>query len=185
MVTFFQAVEDLNNSIEYLKLSSIGGHKKYHLEGNALFHSRLVYEAAQKYWPEDTLLHRAALLHDIGKLFSSQNLGDNDWSYTGHAAAGAEHLGMFVDETDPDFEELRRLIGEHDKPLFWHVKETPLEDLISQYGDDRFVLRLAKLGSCDLIGSTPGPEGVMESMKAGFYINVIINSCISRFEELH
>lgn len=183
MLNFFQAVEVLPNRNEYLKLSEIGGHKKFHLEGNALYHSRLVYEAAVRYWPEDKLLHRAALLHDIGKLFSSQCHGENDWTYAGHSAAGAEHLSMFVPESDPDFQALKLLVAEHIKPLFWHTKETPLTDILVQYdGDVDFVLRLAKLGSCDLIGSKPSRDGVAESMKASFYINKIINECTQLLE---
>lgn len=62
-------------------LEHVSQPRRYHPEGNALFHSLQVFEHAQKA-TQDPCLQAAALLHDVGKAFD----GDE------HAERGAELL---------------------------------------------------------------------------------------------
>ena len=61
-------------------------HRKYHPEGDVLYHSLQVYDLACDELPYDEEFQLAALLHDVGKGIEPQD----------HVAAGLEELGDFI-----------------------------------------------------------------------------------------
>jgi hypothetical protein len=79
----FQLYESL-----LLPLENVEQGKKYHPEGDALYHSLQVFDLARDELPYDEEFLLAALLHDVGKGIDRDN----------HVAAGLEALGSYVTE---------------------------------------------------------------------------------------
>lgn len=157
------------NPVEWKKLANIGGHKLYHLEGNALEHSLLVYYAACEvfrdyHYSVRFYMQRAALLHDIGKIYTSIEKSEGDWEYPDHSTCGALKgiLCKFIDINDSHFVDYQWLIRNHIKPLFWrkngvNVDTNPWE----KNKLDRSISNidnLRRLAICDLMGSKPKDE---------------------------
>ncbi len=71
-----------------LPLASVKQSKKYHPEGDALYHSLQVYDLAYDELPYDEEFQLAALLHDVGKAIDNSN----------HVEAGLQALEGFVTE---------------------------------------------------------------------------------------
>uniref|UniRef100_UPI002613774A HD domain-containing protein n=1 Tax=uncultured Gimesia sp. TaxID=1678688 RepID=UPI002613774A len=71
-----------------LPLSGVKQSKKYHPEGDALYHSLQVYDLACDELPYDEEFQLAALLHDVGKAIDNLN----------HVEAGLQALDGFVTE---------------------------------------------------------------------------------------
>lgn len=129
----------------FQKLIEIGGGKRFHNEGNAFVHTMLVFNRACDMF-DDYDLQLAALLHDVGKVYTGKQKEDGDWEYPNHSVVGAERLLEFMpDGFDdyPNLEKVRFYVRNHIKPLFW--KEYP------ELNDDN--VNLAKLAICDLMGS--------------------------------
>lgn len=149
------------NSVEFNKLASIGGHKIYHLEGSALTHSLMVFEEACEMFPRDYEMQIIALLHDIGKIYTSVCNGPDDWSYPNHAKAGAENLHKFLIEEDDLYKRAKWYISNHIKPLFWRGKDLRKEIAVMDCPEGCSIIKLAKLVVCDIKGSvstTPQTE---------------------------
>lgn len=164
MATFLDAIRNLQNPYEFLKLITIGGHKEYHLEGDALKHTEFVWLCAIKTWGEDHFMTEIALLHDIGKIYSSIENSTNDWSYPDHSTIGSLKgvLSKFIPVTHPLFPVYQWYIGNHIKPLFWqksgNINYSPKPKGFEDYCT---VENLAKLALCDIKGShskTPQEE---------------------------
>ena len=149
------------NPAEYMKLEGIGGHKLYHLEGNALEHSLLVYEAALKIFPNNWNMQRVALLHDIGKIYTSIKKSEDDWEYPDHSVCGAFKgiLCKFISIQDPHFIDYQWLIRNHIRPLYWQKNGVNVDTNPWEKNKLDFKLanldNLRKLAICDLIGSHP------------------------------
>ena len=79
----FQVYESLLLPLENVKQS-----RKYHPEGDALYHSLQVYDLACDELPYDEEFLLAALLHDVGKAIDPRD----------HVAAGLEALDGFITE---------------------------------------------------------------------------------------
>lgn len=79
----FQVYESLLLPLENVKQS-----KKYHPEGDALYHSMQVFDLACDELPYDEEFLLAALLHDVGKAIDPRD----------HVAAGLEALEGFITE---------------------------------------------------------------------------------------
>ena len=144
------------NPDEYSKLEKIGGHSKYHLEGNALIHSLKVYYEARRFFHGNAIMLRAALLHDIGKIYTSIEVAPGDWIYPDHSICGSLKgiLCKFIDLKDPHFTDYQWLIRNHIKPLFWREKGIEVEDIYSNVNEDICNLNnLRQLAICDLLGS--------------------------------
>jgi len=139
-------------SKKFNELKKIGGHKVYHLEGNAFKHSILVWKASKRLFRGDSFMQRVALLHDIGKICSSRRNGKDDWVYPNHSVMGGEILGKFIKETNPRFEEAKWYISNHIKPLFWK-SILDAEKLQESAPANCQVQKLALLALCDLCGS--------------------------------
>lgn len=118
---FEDRVKKLLNPREFLRLTTIGGHKRYHLEGNALEHTKMVVKEAEKKFGADHFMCMVALLHDIGKIYTSFCHGQDDWTYPNHSTIGAEdeYLSRFVDRKNPMYGVYKWYILNHIKPLFW------------------------------------------------------------------
>lgn len=71
-----------------IPLAGVKQSRKYHPEGDALYHSLQVYDLAYDEQPYDEEFQLAALLHDVGKAIDAQN----------HVEAGLEALDGFVSE---------------------------------------------------------------------------------------
>lgn len=69
-----------------LPLEKVEQSRKYHPEGDALYHSLQVFDLARDELPYDQEFLEAALLHDIGKAIDPAN----------HVAAGLEALAGFI-----------------------------------------------------------------------------------------
>lgn len=73
-----------------LPLAGVKQSKKYHPEGDALYHSLQVYDLACDELPYDEEFQLAALLHDVGKAIDSKN----------HVEAGLQALeGLITERT--------------------------------------------------------------------------------------
>lgn len=69
-------------------LEKVKQSRKYHPEGDALYHSLQVFELAREQRPYDEEFLLAALLHDVGKAIDTDD----------HVQAGLEALGDFITE---------------------------------------------------------------------------------------
>lgn len=151
-----EKIKELWKNPEFLKLHEIGGHLEYHLEGDALRHTELVVEEAKKIWNPESPMILVAALHDIGKIYSSVCHGPGNWEYPGHAQAGVDNLGKFINPDDPLYPTLAWFIGNHIKPLFWkHSKnlERDFAKILPGPGELCTVKNLALLALCDVRGS--------------------------------
>lgn len=91
-----EAVTDLDEKVDrfqvyealLLPLENVKQSRKYHPEGDALYHSLQVFDLARDELPYDEEFLLAALLHDVGKAIDA---GD-------HISAGLEALEGFVTE---------------------------------------------------------------------------------------
>jgi hypothetical protein len=139
----------------YMQLEKIGGHKTYHLEGNALEHSYLVWKASREIFPENRLMQKVALLHDIGKIYGSIQLGENDWIYPDHSTIGSCRgvLCKFIPLELPNFKEIQWMIKNHIKPLFWKKNGISFDSVEGLDPKICSAKNLALLAVCDLMGS--------------------------------
>ncbi|MCA9199972.1 MAG: HD domain-containing protein [Planctomycetales bacterium] len=91
-----QAVDEAENRIDrfqlyeslLLPLENVKQHRKYHPEGDALYHSLQVFDLARDELPYDEEFLLAALLHDVGKGIDADD----------HVLAGLEALDGFISE---------------------------------------------------------------------------------------
>lgn len=154
-----QLINQIMNSDEFQKLKNIGGHKIYHLEGDAFHHTMLVVESAEKRFGKGHFMVLVALLHDIGKIYTSIRNGENDWSYPHHSDGGAMRLANFIPESTPEFYAIQWYIYNHIKPLFWRGKDmkTETKNILSRMpSKGKHLCKmtwLRDLALCDISGS--------------------------------
>lgn len=153
-IEMFRFLESsIKNSEEFKKLALIGKHKIYHQEENALVHTYMVYKEAAVMFHDDYEMQLVALLHDIGKIYSSVQHGPDDWTYPNHAKAGAEHLDLFIPHI-PEYEHIKWYIANHIRPLYWRTKEDLKEEFrYMNCPEGCSVIKLAQLALCDINGS--------------------------------
>lgn len=151
---------------QFLALANVKGCKPFHLEGNALVHTLMVFQEMCKL-TKDSTMHAAAFLHDIGKVSTGRPRKDdpNSWEYPNHSGIGAEIVDKYIDYPDSlSFQTniLQWIIGNHIKPLFWmkkgriDVSPVPTFDIpyYNQLVSERCtVSKLALLALCDIRGS--------------------------------
>ena len=155
------------NPQEYSKLENIGGHSTYHLEGNALVHSLMVYYEAVRRFPGNKVMQKAALLHDIGKIYTSIEVAPEDWVYPDHSVCGSLKgiLCKFIPLDDPHFVDYQWLIKNHIKPLFWQKNGVNTEDIYGKIDPSICNLdNLRKLAICDLRGSKPKDQEASDKL---------------------
>lgn len=156
-------LEQILNCDEFQKLKAIGGHKVYHLEGDAWTHTMLVIDEAKRMFPDEPLMWRVAALHDVGKIYTSIEQGPGDWVYPDHAMCGSFKgvLAKFISLDDEDFERIQWYIKNHIKPLFWpkeltraRTNRVRLSAMKIDYVPEGCSIRnLARLAVCDIRGS--------------------------------
>lgn len=148
--------EELFNSLQ-----NIGGHKLYHLEGDQLTHTKMVWEYAKtNNYPQWML--NICILHDIGKIFTSVCNGPDDWSYPHHSDGGAKNLHLFISKNSEWFKIYKWFIENHIKPLFWkspeeHNNLTPIPKGMEKYCNKYHLLQIVKAdleGSISVDGNT-------------------------------
>ena len=152
-ISYLQTINSVLQSPEFQKLKEIGGHRVYHLEGNAYEHTLMVADYGSHLFGEDSLMHLVCVLHDVGKIYSSVCHGPNDWTYPNHAKSGAEHLANFIPVTHPDFARIQWYIANHIKPLFWRGKDLRTEIQNLNVPEGCSIIDLAQLAICDIEGS--------------------------------
>lgn len=146
------------NYVNLLQLSTIGGHKVYHLEGDALIHTCMVVYEMKKLNPSPFMI-KLAYLHDIGKIYTSIYQGDDGWIYPDHSTCGGLRgiLCKFISESDPDFKKLQWYITNHIKPLFWKGKFNSFQEINDgqlKYIPEGCSLEVLRdLALCDIRGS--------------------------------
>jgi hypothetical protein len=159
MKNYQPLIDEIMNSEEFQKLKKIGGHKVYHLEGDAFHHTMLVMEEAEKKFGKGHFMVLVALLHDIGKIYTSVCNGENDWSYPHHSDGGAARLSNFIPESMPEYYAIQWYIYNHIKPLFWMGKDMNVEtknilSRVPQKGRELCKMTwLRDLALCDIAGS--------------------------------
>jgi hypothetical protein len=139
----------------------VGGHKKYHLEGDALKHTLLVASEAAKRFGSGSLMHLVAILHDVGKIRHHVELPDGSFQYPHHSDGGADELGIFISEDLPEFQEIRWYVYHHIQPLFFpHDMSREEAKGIVEAPNDEWFDNLVGLVICDLNGShaIDGPQ---------------------------
>jgi hypothetical protein len=124
-----------------LPLAHVKQHRKYHPEGDALYHSLQVFELARDELPYDEEFLLAALLHDVGKAIDK---GD-------HVAAGLEALGGFITERTA------WLIGHHMQAHALHDGTLGARARRRLQQSEDFE-ELVLLGECDRAGRVPGMQ---------------------------
>jgi predicted HD phosphohydrolase len=122
-----------------LPLENVQGSRKYHPEGDVLYHSLQVFEQARERRPYDEEFLLAALLHDVGKGLDPGN----------HVGAGLQALdGLITERT-------RFLIEHHmDAHAYRSGKLGHRARRELQASEDFEDLLL--LNECDLAGREPG-----------------------------
>jgi predicted HD phosphohydrolase len=130
----FQLFESL-----LLPLENVKGPRKYHPEGDALYHSLQVFDLARDELAYDEEFLTAALLHDVGKAIDASD----------HVAAALDALEGFITERTAWLIEHHMLAhGLVDGSLGARARRR-LEE--SEYFDE-----LVLLGQCDRAGRQPG-----------------------------
>ena len=132
----FQLYESL-----LLPLENVQGARKYHPEGDTLYHSLQVFDHACDKLPYDEEFLSAALLHDVGKAIDP----------TDHVAAGLEALEGFITERTAWLIEHHMLAHALADGSLGARARRRLEQ--SEYFEE-----LVLLGECDRAGRQPGAE---------------------------
>ncbi|MCA9077070.1 MAG: HD domain-containing protein [Planctomycetaceae bacterium] len=122
-----------------LPLEDVEQSRKYHPEGDALYHSLQVFELARDMQPYDEEFLLAALLHDVGKAIDPDD----------HVEAGLEALdGYITDRTAWLIEHHMEAHRIHDGSIGYRARRRLAES--EDYPD------LLLLGECDRDGRVPG-----------------------------
>lgn len=124
-----------------LPLGAVEQNRKFHPEGDVLYHSLQVFELARDAVPYDEEVLLAALLHDVGKGIEPRN----------HVEAGLEALGGTVSERTRWLIEHHMQAHRYREQTLGHRARKRLAE--SEYFDD-----LLLLGDCDRGGREWGVE---------------------------
>jgi hypothetical protein len=169
----------IKNTELFYGLKNIGGHKLYHLEGDQLTHTKMVWEYS-KDCNYPGWLQNVCILHDIGKIFTSVCNGPDDWSYPHHSTSGAKNLHLFINEDAWMFEVYKWFIENHIKPLFWKSLDdsknlTPPPAGGEQYCTKYNLLRLVKAdleGSISVDGNTDTKNKIEDFLDEAYDENI-------------
>lgn len=121
-------IDDKRNSVDVLSLWSVfpdfNQGSKYH-KHTFKDHSSLVFSKVYRE-TDNSNLHKAALYHDIGKMFTKVEKEDGHFSYHGHANVGAYYYmtNLIEDIHTDETLYIMALINYHMLPYDWSSDET-------------------------------------------------------------
>lgn len=156
---------------EFKKLKNCEQSPKWHGEGNAWIHTKLVCEAAanicrEKGWENEegyvSLLLTSALFHDIGKTVTTHQGKDGRWHAYGHEAESEKITRRLLWDCDPyGFyfrEKVCALVRYHMMPLQIFESKTALEKVAEISREVPYWNILILLKKSDVIGSIQEDE---------------------------
>jgi putative nucleotidyltransferase with HDIG domain len=165
--TFSYNWERIESIPEFKKLKNCEQNPKWHSEGNAWNHTKLVCEAAanicrERHWENEegysSLLLTSALFHDIGKIVTTHKGKDGNWHAYGHESEGekitrrilwdCEEFGGYVFR-----EKICSLVKYHMMPLQIFESKTIFEKIVEISREVPSWYILIQLKKCDVIGS--------------------------------
>lgn len=166
----FRKIEDFEKFIEtgedYLfkamyKFEQNNSHHLYTLDEHCLN----VYKLIKEKYPNDRAFLRAAILHDIGKLYTKEKKENSDeYSYKGHMGYGTYCLLSNLDglglNSYNEILDCLFYINYHMEPFFWNtvkdnkrfITEKTQKKMIEKYGLEKYN-KLIYFNECDKIGS--------------------------------
>lgn len=157
---------------EFSKLKEIKQNPKWHEEGNAFKHTKLVCEEAIKFcdelnYEESRMLLASALFHDIGKGLASQLGKDGNWHNYGHELVGeslARTMLWDFDDVNISFREsICSLIRYHMDPLKIFDSKSFYEKIIELSNVVPSWKLLVLLKKCDVNGSIQQDDVIKQS----------------------
>lgn len=139
---------------EFIALKECQQSPKWHREGTAWNHTKLVCEEARKRSREhNIILMAAALFHDIGKPKCTK-FKNNDYHSYNHEHEGEKITRKLLwDEDILDRELVCMLVRYHMEPYFLTTREDCLNRLLTLSRNLGGVNTLLDLNECDIIGS--------------------------------
>ena len=156
---------------EFIALKGCQQNPRWHKEGNAWNHTKLVCEAAQELVTSDIkarpkhmniILLVAALFHDIGKGVTTKLGKDGNWHAYGHEIEGERLTRLILwDEDWYAREQVCALVRWHMEPSFVFDKKDYLERII-EINDETYFEYLVDLKMCDLKGCIQDDEKFKE-----------------------
>jgi putative nucleotidyltransferase with HDIG domain len=152
---------------EFKKLKSCEQNPKWHGEGNAWEHTKIVCEEAvkmckQNHWENEegyaSLLLTSALFHDIGKCKTTHQGKDGRWHAYGHEFESEKITRRLLWDGDVRFdfifrEKICALVKYHMMPLMIFESKTILEKIVEISREVPCWKILIMLKKCDVLGS--------------------------------
>lgn len=153
---------------EFKKLKSCKQNPKWHGEGDAFVHTKLVCKesskiCAEKHWENETgfarLLLTSALFHDIGKGVTTSQGKDGRWHAYGHEFASEKITRQILWDEDCEFrEDVCALVKNHMLALQLFDSKDPINKMIALSRNVKYMYILMLLKACDILGSIQEDE---------------------------
>lgn len=153
---------------EFKKLKSCKQNPKWHGEGDAFVHTKLVCKeaakiCAEKGWEEETecagLLLASALFHDIGKGVTTSQGKDGRWHAYGHEVESEKITRRLLWDEDCMFREgVCSLVRNHMLALQLFDSKDPINKIITLSRSVQSMYILMLLKTCDILGSIQEDE---------------------------
>lgn len=155
--------ERIESIPEFKKLKKCEQNPKWHGEGDAFVHTKLVCNeaakmCAEKNWKNETgfvsLLLTSALFHDIGKGVTTHQGKDGRWHAYGHEFASEKITRQILWDEDCEFrEDVCSLVRNHMLALQLFDSKDPISKIISLSRSVKYMYILMLLKTCDILGS--------------------------------
>lgn len=152
---------------EFARLKKCEQNPKWHSEGNAWEHTKLVCKAAVRmvkekdvYFEDDAqLLLASALFHDIGKITTTHMGKDGNWHAYGHEIDGEKITRRLLWNEDTKFrEDVCSLVRNHMRVLQIFESKSLLDKFAELSRDVCSMFVLKQLKECDVEGSLQKDE---------------------------
>ena len=153
---------------EFKKLKSCKQNPKWHSEGDAWIHTKLVCKEAERIcienkWQNEPgfagLLLTSALFHDIGKSVTTSQGKDGKWHAYGHEFESEKITRRLLWDEDCEFREsICSLVRSHMLALQLFSSKDPINKIIELSRSVKYMHILALLKTCDILGSIQEDE---------------------------